>query len=318
MATLYECNNGAGLVKSNVGRANWGGTSFSPEISHTITELRLWLETGGAYTRIIYVGIKALGADGKPTGYDLCNGSTSDLPASPGDWRTISLGKGYALVAGQSYAIVVSAPFVIFGDEARWWYNNEPYARGHRLWSTDWGATWSITLGLDFLFEDWGVPSVDFSANLSELERGTTYYFTPSATNAYGTSYGVIKTFTTKKVADKVTNTSVSTLAATKIAENHATLNGGVEDSLTRYGQVRFEYGLTPSYGMVTPWQDGFITGDEFHTDIKNLSEGQSYHFRAQLMASPIVSGGDAVFSTLSALGPVTMVSEELLQLLEA
>jgi len=68
---------------------------------------------------------------------------------------------------------------------------------------------------------------------------------------------------------------------------------------------------------MNTPWQDGFFTGDDFYANITDVGEGSVYHFRAQFRGSPIVSGSDMTFSTLSSLGPVTMVSEELMQLLE-
>ena len=114
-----------------------------------------------------------------------------------------------------------------------------------------------------------------------------------------------------------IVTAEVSTLPATNIAENHATLNGVLTDSLARYGEVRFQYGVTSAYGMNTPWQDGFFTGDDFYANIVNVGEGSVYHFRAQFRGSPIVSGSDMTFSTLSSLGPVTMVSEELMQLLE-
>ena len=109
----------------------------------------------------------------------------------------------------------------------------------------------------------------------------------------------------------------VGTLPATNIAENHATLNGVLTNSLAKYGEVRFQYGTTSAYGMNTPWQDGFFTGDDFYANITDVGEGSAYHFRAQFRGSPIVSGSDMTFSTLSSLGPVTMVSEELMQLLE-
>jgi len=114
-----------------------------------------------------------------------------------------------------------------------------------------------------------------------------------------------------------IVTAEVSTLPATNIAENHATLNGVLTNSLAKYGEVRFQYGVTSAYGMNTPWQDGFFTGDNFYANITDVGEGAAYHFRAQFRGSPIVSGSDMTFSTLSSLGPVTMVSEELMQLLE-
>ena len=141
----------------------------------------------------------------------------------------------------------------------------------------------------------------------------TTYYFRAFATNSGYKGYGAILSFVISSISGAVT---VAALPATNIAENHATINGYVVDSLTKYGSVRFQYGMTTAYGVTTPWQDGFFTGDEFHADLTSLAEGTAFHFRAQFRGSSIVSSSDMTFSTLSGVGMPVMVTEELLEVL--
>ena len=151
-----------------------------------------------------------------------------------------------------------------------------------------------------------------------------TYYFRAFATNLAGTAYGAVKRFIIPSSGSGGSgaggssaglSASVGTLSAINITENAARLRGMVNDSLFRYGMVRFEYGLTTSYGQHTPWQDGFISGNEFHADITNLSEGSAYHFRAQMKINPIISGTDSGFTTLSPVGPTTWITDDLMQL---
>lgn len=157
-----------------------------------------------------------------------------------------------------------------------------------------------------------GTTGTTFSFNLSGLTPGKTYYFRAFATNSAGTGYGAILSFTLKVGA------TVMTLPATHITEHAARLHGVVIDDAGRMGEVRFQWGLTAQYGANTPWIGGHITGDEFEYDLPSLAEGTGYHFRAQFRNLAIVSGKDMVFHTLVPLGPVTLIPEDLVHLLEA
>jgi hypothetical protein len=152
------------------------------------------------------------------------------------------------------------------------------------------------------------------SYRITGLAANTIYYFRAIARNAIGTSYGSIIFFINTKGAPA----SIEILATTGITEHHAQLNGVVINDADRPGAVRFQYGATTDYGMVTPWQQGFATGDEFHAVIEGLSEGCVYHFRAEFQHSPPVYSKDGSFSTLSALGGLTLIDESLLYQLEA
>lgn len=161
-----------------------------------------------------------------------------------------------------------------------------------------------------------GSTGASFSALISGLLTGTNYYFRAVATNSRGTSYGVILSLTSTAPPPGGIPT-VLTLAAVEVTESSGKLKGLVQDSLGRYGDVRFEWGGTTAYGNSTPWHEGYKTGDMFEERLLNLAEGAVYHFRAQFRGSGIVSGSDAAFSTLSNLGPLTFVDEETLSRLE-
>lgn len=60
-----------------------------------------------------------------------------------------------------------------------------------------------------------------------------------------------------------------------------AVLNGTLIDDGGLVCEVRFEYGLTPAYGIFTPWRGGYYTGMTFQELILNLPGGTTVYFRA-------------------------------------
>lgn len=172
---------------------------------------------------------------------------------------------------------------------------------------------WGPSLGLgNTVAAGTGSTGASFSALLLGLLAGTNYYFRAGATNSRGTSYGAILSLTS--IPGGGDAATVLTLAAVEVTENGGKLQGLVQDSIGRYGDVRFEWGGTTAYGNTTPWQSGFKTGDMFNAQLLSLAEGAVYHFRAQFRGSGIVSGSDAAFSTLSNPGAITLVDEETLE----
>ena len=96
------------------------------------------------------------------------------------------------------------------------------------------------------------------------------------------------------------TSPTVSSVAASNVASNSATLNGnltsmGSETSLS----VSFEYGTTTSYGSSTTAQTKTAAGT-FYTDIANLAASTTYHFRAKATGASTVNGDDITFTTLA------------------
>lgn len=154
-----------------------------------------------------------------------------------------------------------------------------------------------------------------FSQLITGLAGNKMYYFRAQARNGAGTSSGSILSFITTGAAHKLD--SVDILSPTDITEFSATLNGVVMNSENDVGSVRFHYGLTTEYGMRTGWQHGFATLDLFHAGITGLALESAYHCRAEFGGSPSVFSRDLSFSTLSELGGLTLIDEEILRLLE-
>jgi len=155
-----------------------------------------------------------------------------------------------------------------------------------------------------------------FSSLITGLLGNSIYYFRAEARNASGTgTAGSTLNFIT--TGAPATLMEVLALPAIDITERSGTIRGMVLNSLGQYGMVRFHYGATTAYGMKTPWQQGFTTGDEFHADIGNLAPESGYHYRAELHVSPSVFSRDAAFWTLAEVGGMVLLDEQMLQLLE-
>ena len=159
MATLYEHYNTGDDNEKSFCSSSWLAQTFTPSAAHTITSVKLLLYRVGL-PGTVTVSIRATDADGEPTGGDLCSGTTdgNTLPtASPYEWREITLGAGYDLVASTKYAIVARAPN---GDSSNmvYWRQDETYptyAGGSLAFSSDSGSTWKL-YAIDLMFEDWG------------------------------------------------------------------------------------------------------------------------------------------------------------------
>jgi RHS repeat-associated protein len=141
-----------------------------------------------------------------------------------------------------------------------------------------------------------GKSSVAVSKAISGLKGSTTYHYRVSATNAYGTTPGLDKTFTTPKLP------SATTEAASGVKEKDATLKGSVNPngSATTY---QFEYGPTTSYGTKVPLSPESVgsgtTAVAVSKAISGLTEGATYHYRVVASsAAGTVNGSDQTLKT--------------------
>ncbi|GAJ02051.1 unnamed protein product, partial [marine sediment metagenome] len=159
MATLYEYyNTGDDDAYTRYG-SYWAAQTFTPSTAHKITSVKLKLFRVGS-PGTITVSIRAT-FGGKPTGGDLCVGTTdgnSLTTSTAGEWREITLGAGYNLNAFTKYAIVVRATS---GDGAnlfqwRWDGSSPTYEEGNAAVSSNSGSLWDGYTEWDFMFEDWG------------------------------------------------------------------------------------------------------------------------------------------------------------------
>ena len=108
----------------------------------------------------------------------------------------------------------------------------------------------------------------------------------------------------------------VATGPATGIGLIEATINGFLEDDGGMLCDVAFEWGLTESYGNITPIQIK-TAGEHFSQVSTGLEPDTIYHFRA--LASNVFGlsrGEDRVFRTLSTTTPPYFQSP-LISLLE-
>lgn len=142
---------------------HWRCQTFTPSVAHKITSVKLLLYKAGSPGEIT-VSIRAT-SGGLPTGGDLCSGTTvgNTLPTgSPYEWREITLGAGYDLVADTMYAIVVRATGGDVSNALQWRKDqtSPTYAGGCRSYSSSSGSSWTVTEGTDNLFEEWGEPPV--------------------------------------------------------------------------------------------------------------------------------------------------------------
>lgn len=181
ITTRYEYYNTGEDVEFGIGTTYWASQTFTPLLAHKITSVKLKLYreySAGTIT----VGIRATDVDGKPTGADLCSGTTDGdtlTTDSSGEWREITLGDGYDLVADTKYAIVVRAPDAEkFGETVWWWSSSSAaYTRGWIELSDNSGSSWGETYtGYDMMFEEWSGSTVVVGATLeAEHKYWTTF-----------------------------------------------------------------------------------------------------------------------------------------------
>jgi len=161
MATKYTYYITGDDLDQSARAAFWHAQTFTPTTAHIITSVKLKLWRVGS-PGTLTVGIRAVDGTGKPTGGDLCSGTTNGntLPTeAPYEWRGITLGAGANLSASTKYAIVVRATGGNDSNYANWRADSSSptYAGGEQFESPNSGSSWSA-YGYDSMFEEWGEP----------------------------------------------------------------------------------------------------------------------------------------------------------------
>jgi hypothetical protein len=134
-------------------------------------------------------------------------------------------------------------------------------------------------------------PGGTFSANLSGLTPGTTYYYRARGVG-WGTGYGAEMSFTA------LAPPAVTTDSANPVTAATAQLNGnltwlGTADNVT----VSFQWGLTTAYDKETTPVSENQTGI-FSANLGNLKANTTYHFRAKAVGDVTAYGSDEPFTT--------------------
>ena len=138
-----------------------------------------------------------------------------------------------------------------------------------------------------------GGSSTPVSANLSGLQRDTTYHYRLQATNANGTSFGEDREFTT--VGPGLQEEWASTVRA-----DSATLSAKIDpnNAPTTY---YFQYGTSASYGSAAPAPPGAPVGSgkgdvEVSRHVQGLSAASTYHYRVVAVSEPAPGETEAFF----------------------
>ena len=149
--------------------------------------------------------------------------------------------------------------------------------------------------GTGTLIQPMTAPGV-FNAKLSNLSAGTTYHYRARANgDINGAAAGEDMTFTTLSIAPVV-----STFPAYGITTVGAIAEGNLGSLGTAAAvDVSFEYGTTTLYGSSTEAQT-LTTGGLFIAELKGLSPGTTYHYRAKADGGiqGAAYGGDMTFTT--------------------
>ena len=141
-----------------------------------------------------------------------------------------------------------------------------------------------------------GTNALSLSAPLAGLTPGVTYHFRVAATNENGLVYGSDLSFTT------LGPPQVSTLPATAVSTDSATLNGTVNPN-GYTTSAWFQWGTTTNYGNLTPVTDlgSATTALPLSAPLAGLTPGVTYHFRiAATNDYGLAYGSDQSFTTES------------------
>jgi hypothetical protein len=149
-----------------------------------------------------------------------------------------------------------------------------------------------------------GSSTTPVTATVS-LAPSSTYHFRLRGMVSGVASYGSDMTFTTSANGAPL----ATTLAATNIGNNSATLNG-TANALCYTTTVTFEYGLTTSYGstvtaLQSPLTGGFLTN--VSADLGSLSISTTYHYRVVASSSAGTTYGADMFFTTGATPPTVV-----------
>ena len=145
--------------------------TFTPQISHRITLVRLFLYRVGL-PGIATIEITPTNGEGHPTGPVFCLGTTdgNTLDTAVYEWREITLGEGYILYLDTKFSMTLKVLSGNSSNKVGWRRDatDPTYTRGNRE-EGDGEGGWISRLS-DFVFEEWG----------ESLEKGNSSSSLPS------------------------------------------------------------------------------------------------------------------------------------------
>jgi hypothetical protein len=160
---MFEYYNTGGDTQHPFRTNVWPAQTFTPQIAHTITKVKLKLYRQGSPTGG-HIALRATDASGHPTGANLavCNFDPSTITTDyPGQWYEFTFSSSYGLSADTKYAIVA---YTDTGDNSNRLYwrcdsSSPTYTGGCEELSVDSGVSWTTYIAHDYLFEEWGIDT---------------------------------------------------------------------------------------------------------------------------------------------------------------
>ena len=147
----------------------------------------------------------------------------------------------------------------------------------------------------------------EFTSQLSELERGVTYYVRAYATNKQGTAYGNQLTLTTQTGLPEVETISVNEITATSAISCGKIISNG-NHTIVAYGVCWSNISATPTILDCHTEEVGIFA--TYTSMITNLQPGTSYYVRAYATNEVGTNyGASMIFSTLSGLPILTTLN---------
>ena len=145
-----------------------------------------------------------------------------------------------------------------------------------------------------------------FTVELTGLSNGTTYYYRAYATNSKGTTYGAVKSFTTKKYAmiynNSVSGSTSNTGSVTALQKNSARVWGNVQcndDVVTGWGFYLYKKNSDGTFSQVADLYTGYLTNGTYtgvlnstpqnapySMTITGLEAGATYKYSAEILRS--------------------------------
>ncbi|HMY19478.1 MAG TPA: hypothetical protein PKA58_24305, partial [Polyangium sp.] len=156
-----------------------------------------------------------------------------------------------------------------------------------------------------------GTSPVDYTRAITGLTPGTTYYYCAISSNAYGTSFGSVLSFTTLANAPTVTTTAATLVTGTTAQLNGTANPGG--DATTGW----FRYSTTnpgtcnDAFGTRAPTMGGQLLGSgntaiAYGVGITGLTSSTTYYFCAIAQNSIGTSFGSVLSFTTPSIPTVT------------
>jgi hypothetical protein len=218
-------------------------------------------------------------------------GAVADAAANPDTWTALQQAGGQNLSAGKhmttnAFAMCATdpvAPFAATGDPIAVGGSSADVAGAVTPAGTatayvfEYGTTLSFGAITEPVSAGSSEAVLPASATLSGLAAGTTYYYRLVATNAAGTAFGAVKSFTTTGSTAPL----AVTLAPTAVTATSATLAGQV-DPKGQATAFAFEYGTTTAFGSLSAVDNAGAGGstEDVSLPISGLAPATTYLYR--------------------------------------